>query len=133
MKKNKWLILVFILCAQIVFSVAFADEFSYDSHGKRDPFVSPDLAHAGLGTGELKLEGVIIDATKGSYALVNGEIVREGDSFDGFTLKKVESNRAIFDKDGEVLEVLLRQDEEALKEYAENKTNQDPGAPDETR
>ena len=99
------------------FSVAFAEEFIYDSHGKRDPFVSAGEAYTGggFGIGELRLEGVIVDAQGDSYALVNGEIVREGESLEGFLLKKVETNRAIFDKDGEVLEVVLSQEEEDLK------------------
>ncbi|MBI4394775.1 MAG: hypothetical protein HY583_01115 [Candidatus Omnitrophica bacterium] len=99
------------------FSVAFAEEFIYDSHGKRDPFVSVGEGYTGggFGIGELRLEGVIVDAQGDSYALVNGEIVREGESLEGFLLKKVEKNRAIFDKDGEVVEVVLSQEEEDLK------------------
>lgn len=106
--------LAFALCE---FSVAFAEEFSYDNHGKRDPFVAPNQSVVGqIGTGELKLEGVIVDQKGGSYAVVNGEIVREGDTFQGYKLNKVESNQATFEKDGEALVVILSQDEEALRQ-----------------
>lgn len=99
------------------FSMALADEFRYDSHGKRDPFVSlTDLLASrgkqGIGYGELHLEGVIIDPKGRSYAIVNGQIVQEGDKFEGFLLKKIEPNQVTFEKEGEEIEVVLRREEE---------------------
>ncbi len=112
------IIVLYGVCSD--FSLAFADEFRYDSHGKRDPFVSPsDALVVGdhqIGHGELRLEGVIVDQKGGSYAIVNGQIVKEGDLFEGFNLKKIEANRAFFEKDGERFEIVLHQEDEVLKE-----------------
>lgn len=106
------------------FSLAFADEFRYDSHGKRDPFISQatGLAPGGhqIGHSELRLEGVIIDQKGASYAIVNSEIVKEGDLFEGYRLKRIESNRVFFEKEGDTFEVVLHQDDEMLKEYLKN-------------
>ena len=100
------------------FSLAFAEEFRYDSNGRRDPFISSADAGAQMASGELKLEGIVVDKKGGSYAIVNSQIVRERDSLEGFLLKKVESNRVIFEKEGEDFEIILRQDEDLLKQYA---------------
>lgn len=105
-----------ILCLGMTyFSLAFAEEFRYDSHGKRDPFIAPGEEVAAGGQVEhsrLSLEGVVVDEKGTSYAIVNSEIVRQGDTFQGFLLKKVEPNKATFEKEGERFEVLLRQDDE---------------------
>ena len=95
------------------FSLAFADEFRYDSHDQRDPFTAPgeEIAAGGqVGHSQLRLEGVVVDEKGTSYVIVNSEIVRQGDTFQGFLLKKVEPNQATFEKEGEHFEVLLRQD-----------------------
>ena len=109
-----------VLCLFLLdFSLAFAEEFRYDNHGRRDPFVSPAQAGFGtqLGQSELRLEGVIVDQKGGSYAIVNGEIVREGEKFQGFLLRKIEPNRVMFQKEGENFETILNQDDELLKQY----------------
>lgn len=95
---------------------AEAEEFHYDSHGRRDPFIAPqaDLSGLHFGQGSFRLEGVILDAKGGSYAIVNGEIVKEGTVFEGHRLKKVGKNQAIFEKDGKVVEVVLREDDESF-------------------
>lgn len=111
-------------CGRFDFSLAFAEEFRYDSHGKRDPFVSPAEAFSvgghQIGHGELHLEGVIIDQKGGSYAIVNGQIVKEGELFEGFLLKKIERNQVFFEKEGEKFDVILRQDDEGLEKISKN-------------
>ncbi len=113
------LVVAIVYAAGFDFSLAFAEEFRYDSHGKRDPFVSPsDALLVGghqMGHGELRIEGVIIDPKGDSYAIVNGQIVKEGDLFEGFTLKKVEPNQVTFEKDAEKFDIVLHEDDEALK------------------
>lgn len=108
-----------LLILQFDFSLANGEEFRYDSHGKKDPFVSPAQAvvtTTQMGSGELRLEGVIVDPQGSSYAIVNGQIVRQGEAFEGFLLKKVEPNQALFEKSGEHFAVVLRRDDELLKE-----------------
>ena len=113
-----------VVISSVFFSLAFAQEFRYDSHGKRDPFISQatGLAAGGrqIGHSDLRLEGVILDQKGASYAIVNSEIVKQGDLFEGYLLKKIESNRVMFEKEGETFEVVLHQDDEMLKEYLKN-------------
>ena len=101
-----------------IFSLAFGEEFRYDSHKKRDAFIAPDAGGVIAGKfsqGELRLEGVIIDRKGGSYAIVNGDVVKEGSEFNGYLLKKVDPNRVTFEKNGEPVEIILREDDELLE------------------
>ena len=114
-------ILFLILCFSAAhFSIAFAEEFRYDSHGARDPFVSPatGVVESVQSQKEVHLEGIVLDPNGGSVAIINGQMVREGDMIEGLILKKLEKNRALFDKNGEVLEVVLNKDDELMKESA---------------
>lgn len=122
--KSPYILAVTLWFLAFEFSLAFAEEFRYDSHGRRDPFVSSiqDWAGGQLGYGELRLEGVIVDQKGGSYAIVNNQIVREGDLFQGFLLKKIGSTKVLFEKDGENFEVVLRQDDELMKQYLESQS-----------
>ena len=102
------------------FSLVFGDEFRYDSHGKRDPFLSPDnqnLTEAQISHGELRLEGIIVDQKGQSYAIVNSEIVREGQTFQGFLLKKITAQEVTFEKDDEDFKIPLRRDDELTNQH----------------
>ena len=112
----------FSLTAVSVFSLAFGEEFRYDSHNKRDPLIAPETSLSGgqLRQGGLHLEGVIIDKKAGSYAIVNGQIVKEGATLNGYLLKKVNANHATFEKDGETVEAILREDDDLMKQYIRN-------------
>ena len=65
------LVVAILYGASLDFSLAFAEEFRYDSHGKRDPFISPSevltVGNHQIGHGELRIEGVIIDPKGGSW------------------------------------------------------------------
>ena len=124
-RHTKWMFLFLIiwLLSPGYFSLAIEVDFRCDSHGRRDPFISIESAWKGgvSGQGDFTLEGVILDPKGESFAIVNSEIVKEGDQFEGFQLVKVEANRAVFRQDGEDFEVLLRQDDEDfLKQYSKN-------------
>ncbi len=109
------MIVVILLSFFCNISLVFADEFSYDSHGKRDPFVSPtggDGKNSQLGSGDLRLEGIVVDLKGQSYAIVNGEIVKEGQSLQGFKLKKITAKEVQFEQDGQTFNVPLRQDDD---------------------
>ena len=106
------------------FSLVFGDEFRYDSHGKRDPFLSPavqNLAESKISHGELRLEGIVLDKEGQSYAIVNSEIIREGQKFEGFLLQKITAQEVIFQKDEETFKVPLRQDDEFMDQYLDQK------------
>lgn len=53
-----------------------------------------------------QLKAVFIGPT-GKWAVVDGQILAEGDALDGFVLKKIEPYRAIFTKDGSISELML--------------------------
>lgn len=122
-----WLVGWFLIGAiQGNASRAFASDFHYDAKAKRDPFLSPaeaSMLKKQIGSGELHLEGIIIDPKSASYAVVNREVVKAGETFSGFLLKKIEPNAATFEKDGEAFVLFLREDEKsAANQKAEPST-----------
>ena len=87
--------LVIFFCAAAV--NAQEKGFVYDSKHKRDPFfplVSPEGeilsdAPAIISTGNIYLEGIIWDPNGGSIAIINGTIMKEGDTIDSITVNKI--------------------------------------------
>ncbi len=121
-KKSKFRILDFTLSFCILifgfWILLYAqDEFIYDAKGKRDPFiplVTPDGRLLKLekeeGSAGLLLEGIIYDEYGLSYAIVNGEVVRISDKVNGYQVLKIEKNKVIFIKEGQITEVELKED-----------------------
>ena len=104
------------------FSLA-QNEYVYDAKGKRDPFI-PLVSSDGVlvkldkeeekAASELKVEGIIYDKNGTSYAIAEGKIVRVGDfAGNGYQVLKIEENKVIFIKEGEPLEVRLKEDSNA--------------------
>lgn len=92
--------------------------FVYDSKGERDPFmplVTSDGRLLKIGQKEqakgISLEGIIYDKEGGSYAIVNGDVVRAGETIEDFQILKIESDRVVFIKNGEPIEVELDKEE----------------------
>ena len=87
MKNSPWFILS--IAITIISGAAFAqtESFRYESHGKRDPFVSlvgPDRTSATklediLSADEIRLEGIGRGAKGTRTAIVNGQILKVGD------------------------------------------------------
>ena len=102
--------LFFVLCA-----VSFAQEFVYDSKGKRNPFiplVTPEgrllkLDKQENSPGALAIEGIIYDKFGRSFAIVNTAVVGIGDLVGDYQVLKIQENKVIFIKDGVPLEVEL--------------------------
>jgi len=125
MLKNNKIILLFL-----IFFLAFAsrifsqEEYAYDAKGKRDPFiplVSADGVLVKLDKEEdtdnsLAIEGIIYDKQGSSYAIVGGQIVRVGDPVqNGYRVLKIEQNKIIFIKEGQPMEVILKEAENENK------------------
>ena len=99
--------------------LSFAQEaFRYDSKGKRNPFiplVTPDGRLVKLESdtekksSDLSLEGIIFDKNGISFALVNGAVVRIGDTIDTYQVLKIEKNKVIFIRDGQLRELDLKE------------------------
>jgi uncharacterized beta-barrel protein YwiB (DUF1934 family) len=60
---------------------------------------------------ELLLEGVMYDKTGLSYVLVNGEALTVGDRVNGYQILKIEKEKVVFIKEGEITEIELKKEE----------------------
>ena len=123
-----------ILIGLLVPSIREASGFQYDSKGKRDPFIPEgqlESVEKQLGASQLRLEGIILDPSGKSIAILNGEIVKEGDNFAGLEIKKIETNQVTFvNKEGEAFRVVLDRDDIMLRKYVnslEGKETTPPG------
>ena len=89
--------------------------FKYDAAGKRDPFVplvSKDGAYISdaygvKGVRDIRLEGILWDEVKGSVAIINGEIVKEGQKIGSLKVLKIDKDAVIFELDGKKARVKL--------------------------
>jgi len=119
MLKNK-VILTFFIFAGLRAGAFAQNEFVYDDHGKRDPFIPLVTADGRLVKLEdetatataLTVEGIMYDKDGISYVLVNGEAVKIGDTIGGYQVLRIEKNKVIFIKEGNSTEVELKKEEE---------------------
>lgn len=87
-------------CSQ--FTVASAEQFVYDSHNRRDPFV-PLVGPGSVTSSEqpelqlesIKLEGVVVDPKGGSFIMVDGEVYDEGHKIGPYVIEKIEEKRVV--------------------------------------
>jgi len=115
MKVGFFLGIILILITGVLFG---EDGFKYDAKSKRDPFVplvSEEGAYVSDAYGikdinDIRLEGIVWDKRKGSAAIINGEIVREGDEIGSVKLIKIERECVVFDIDGEEVKIDLMED-----------------------
>lgn len=106
--------IILVLCAVLMVaggSLALGQSegaFVYNDDGRRDPFVPlvDDDGRFIMEVGELysfddlTLVGILWDRDGKSTALINDEIVEEGQSFYGFTIKKISVNSVTVSRDG---------------------------------
>ena len=117
MLKNK-VILTFFIFAGLRAGAFAQNEFVYDDHGKRDPFIPLVTADGRLvkledetsKTTALAIEGIMYDKHGISYALVNGEVVKIGDTIGGYQILRIEKNKVVFIKEGEMTEIELKKE-----------------------
>lgn len=100
----------------LVSSLSFAEDFVYNSKGKRDPFVP--LVGPGA-TYQVKeiidihsiedvvLEGIVYDDKGSSVAIINGMILKEGDQAGVVVVEKIESKKVILRIEENSYEVML--------------------------
>lgn len=108
---------ILLFSSLLSFSLA-QEEYTYDSKGRRDPFialVTPDGVLLTLDKEDVKtdlaVEGIIYDKQGSSYAIVNSEVARVGDSTaSGYQVLKIEDKKVIFIKEGSIREVPLKED-----------------------
>lgn len=111
---------------------ASEDEFMYNSHNKRDPFVpmfefdkgqesnaqqttATEDSQGDNGYITIGLEGIVFDPNTGSRVIIDGQILKVGDEGDGFKVEQIFPDRVIVDVSGEKKVVKLREIEEETK------------------
>jgi len=102
-------------------SAACSQEYEYDDGQKRDPFiplVTDDGRYVQLERSqkeqeeaELKLEGIIYDKYGLSYAIVNGSVVKVGDTIAEYQVLKIEENKVVFIREGQAKDVFLQKED----------------------
>jgi len=112
---------VFSLLIMGMYLFVFAEaDFVYDAQNKRNPFIpliTPDgrllkLDQEAGGIKDILLEGIIYDKNGLSYAIINAEVVRIGDSIGNYRVLKIEEKKIILIKEGEISEMELSKEEE---------------------
>lgn len=90
---------------------SFAEEFTYDSHGRKDPFSPPVISAVEKAGTEIlagvRLEGIIWDKKK-PMAIINDKVVGIGDSVSGAEIIDIKKNEVIFGVNGQKVTVKLR-------------------------
>lgn len=97
----------------LLFSVAFAGEIRYDSSQIRDPFIPLRISQAdgeGLGQNGLTVEGIVFDPRGSSYAVIGGEIYKEGEELKGTKIVKIMPDRVIFFQGNEEVTSWIREE-----------------------
>ncbi len=92
-----------------------SEVYKYESHGKRDPFVPlvgvdrPAVSRLQDVTsiGDIRLEGIASRSNGKLVAILNGEIVKEGDSFGVIKVRKITNKTVTIDVDGKTFEKAL--------------------------
>lgn len=94
-------------------------EAEYLAKGQRDPFVPlltaegerihPPAVYDGPAPSEAgpRLEGVALSAGGISHAVINGRVLREGETFDGIRVLRIEAGSVTVERDGERLRLEL--------------------------
>jgi hypothetical protein len=98
------LFLIFLLLLEIpvLLGSGVGTEFSYNSKGKRDPFIpwkqsGGDLA-LDRSPADFNIEGIIFDPVRGSFAVVNGAVVKEGAEVNGYKVVKIDRNGLVLSR-----------------------------------
>ncbi len=113
-------IIISCLVVLLFFGLKYActqEQYKYEASGQRNPFVpviSPDGRIIQLESegkkDDVSLEGIIYDNKGLSYAIVNGQVIKVGDALGESRVLKIEKNKVVFIKDGQITEVVLKED-----------------------
>jgi len=97
--------------------LAEEQKYSYKFQNKRDPFV-PLVSSAGYllnlepeDNSALKLDGIMYDPHGDSIAIINGSLVRVGETIGDAVLSSIEQNKVIVIKDNQKVDIELRREE----------------------
>jgi len=117
LKLFKKALLLFFFLGFVCILEAQEDKYTYKHQGKRDPFV-PLISSSGYlinmpsaDSSSLLLEGILYDSSGDSIAIINGELVRVGETVGNAVVTAIELNKIIVIQDNERLEIELRREE----------------------
>ena len=110
--------MVFTITLLICSAVLAEDSFTYDSRGKRDPFVPligvtlqpVDALSDIVSIEDVKFQGVALDSSGRKIALMNGEMIGQGQTIGRVTVRKIGDKRVTLLLDEE--EYILNLDQE---------------------
>ena len=110
--------LLVVMLAWTTFAFAEDGAFKYDSKNRRDPFIPlisesggyASDAHEASAVEDIRLEGIVWDDVKGSIAIINGEIVKEGDAMGSIKVLKINKDSVVFDVGGESIKIDLNKE-----------------------
>ena len=118
MSFNKQVILVLLISGMAVGMVSAEEAFKYNAKSKRDPFI-PLISESGgyasdayeaSAMEDIRLEGIVWDDVKGSIAIINGEIAKEGDVMGSIKVLKINKDNVVFDVGGESIKIDLNKE-----------------------
>ncbi len=102
-------------------------EAAYESRGKRDPFVplltedGQRIVPPGLDEGEttdltlVELQGVVFDPSADSYAVINGQVIRERETVGHVQILKITPTAVTIRVDGKEKQLPVPQTSEEIK------------------
>jgi hypothetical protein len=102
-------------------------EAAYESRGKRDPFVplltegGQRIVPPGLDEGEvtdligLELQGIVFDSRADSYAVINGQVVRESEAVGNVQVLKITPTAVTIWVDGQEKQLTVPHTSEEMK------------------
>lgn len=106
-------------CFLLLFGFLFVSSvvFAYDDGGQRDPFW-PLVSSSGtmLSYGQsvtvdnMVIEGIISDGSDKHIAIINGQIVSEGDAIGSYQVETILANEVILLKEGESITLPLKKE-----------------------
>lgn len=125
MKVKKIFLMLFLGSCVLAFAedkftpseTTFLTGFTYDSKGKRDPFL-PLVSKEGylinreadvLAT-DMNLEGIIYDPSGKSLAIINGQVLKVGDTISNYSIIEIEKHRVILLRDAEKFILELKEE-----------------------
>jgi len=120
--RKKYIVIALMFCGIMCFgAVARAQEdkekYLYKAQGKRDPFmplITPSgyLINLEPDTDEaLRLEGIMFDPKGDSIAIVNGELLRVGESLGEVVILDIEAEKVTVMRENETLTLELRRED----------------------
>jgi len=88
-----------------------AEKVVYDSEGRRDPFVKVSTEAAAIGGVRGRLQGIIYDPQKQSFAIFGGRTYKVGEGVGNLIIKKIQKDRVVVLVNGEEKVLRIREEE----------------------